>query len=232
MKIESEIRIWKTLTLSTIFTSAISIGSAYFLYHFNLIDAIGMQWLSSMALALAALGLGSFSVVKTLQSEKRIQEMELKEIQRKLSMFQVENNNNIELIQDLISKKKHFFPQKLLDKKLSQPKKQKYLLTTAERKQIKGLWIPKEEFSFNYSLQVIELGHFFEKNFILKIHDYIKKGKKMNDHKYICQHWALSRGVPNPDETKNYYNALDNAKIVTDDMRDSITQQFQNFLEE
>ncbi len=225
MKKVTEIYLWKGITLTLIFCGAIIIALAYFLSQFKIIDSAGMQWMSTMALALTSLGLGSFSIVKTLYSEKRIQDIERKEIRRKLSMLQVENDNNIKLIQDLISKKKHFFPQDLLDKKLSQPKKQKYILTPAEHKKIKGLWIPKEEFSFNYALQVIELGHFFQENFILKIHDYINKGKKMNDHKYICQHWALSRGVPNPDETNNYYKALDNVKKVTDEMKDFVDRE-------
>lgn len=54
----------------------------------------------------------------------------------------------------------------------------------------------------------------------------------MNDNKYIWQYWALSRGVPNPDETNNYYKALNNVKEVTDEVRKLITQQIQNFEEE
>lgn len=146
-------------------------------------------------------------------------------------MFQVENNNNIDLIQNLINHKDNWFPQDLLDKKLKQPKSKKNDFTREELKQIKGLWIPKEEFSFNYALQVIELVQFFEDDFIQNIYEYIKKGKKLNNHKYICQHWALSRGMPNTDETKDYYTALNNAKGITNKMKNFINEQLQEIEE-
>jgi len=80
----TEIKIWKGVTLTLIFCGAILIALAYILLQLKLIDTSYMQWMTSVALALIALGLASFAVVKTIYSEKRIADMEKKEILRKL----------------------------------------------------------------------------------------------------------------------------------------------------
>jgi len=49
----------------------------------------------------------------------------------------------------------------------------------------------------------------------------------LNKQKENCQQWALSRGIPNPDETNNYYTALDDAKEITDKMKKLITVQLE-----
>lgn len=227
MKKVTESRVWKVVTLTLIFCGAILIVLAYILLQLKLIDTSYMQWMSSVALALTSLGLASFAVVKTIYSEKRIADMEKKEIIRKLSNFSVTNNYNIKLIENLIKHKKNWFPQDLLDKKLNQPANQKYRLTPAERKQIKGLWIPKDDFIYEYAVHVLDISHHLDDEFVEEIINYVTTGRKLNKQKENCQHWALSRGAPNPDETKDYYTALDNAKVVTNKMKDLINKQIQ-----
>jgi len=227
MKKETELRIWKTNTLTLIFCGAIIIVLAYIFLQNKIIDSAGMQGMSSIALGLMSLGLGSFAIVKTLFSDKRIADKEKKEIHRKLSNFSITNTHNIKLIQNLIDHKDNWFPQELLDKKLSQPKPQKYKLTPTEVKLIKGLWIPKEIFFFEYAVHLLDISQHLDDIFVEKIMKYVNLGRELNQHKEICQHWALSRGVPNPDVTKNYYDALDKAKEIADEMKDLINQQIQ-----
>ena len=227
MKKETEIKIWKTITLILLFSGAIILVMANSLLQSKLIDATGMQWMSSMALALTSLGLGSFAIVKTLFSDKRLADKEKKEVISKLSNFSITNEHNIKLIQNLIKHKNNWFPQKLLDKKLKQPKSQKYKLTLGELKQIKGLWIPKENFFYDYAVHLLDISQHLDNIFVEKIIEYVNVGRKLNEHKENCQHWALNRGVPNPDETNSYYTALNKAKEITDEMKDMINQQIQ-----
>jgi len=179
--------------------------------------------------AIFSLGFAIHSIVISLQSQERLKEMEREEIIRKLTMFQEENNSNIEFIDLLIKRKENYFPPKLLEKKLKQPKAQKFNFTPAELEQIAdgGLWIPKGAFSYNYALQVIELAHHLDDSFINGVRNYIKTGEHLNVCKDTCHQWAIVRGVPNPSETNNYYDALDNVKKVTDKMKEMITAQLE-----
>jgi hypothetical protein len=225
MRIDLNKNFWKVITEICLIFGAIIMVLTYFLFNFKIIGDSGMQWLSSMSLGLTSIGLGSFAIYKTLYSEKRIEELQRNEILIKISNFRITNDYNKKLIQNLINHKDNWFPQRLLDKKLKQSVKQKYILTSGEIKQIKGLWIPKEDFFFEYAINLLDISHHLDVGFINKIMIYVKEGKKLNLHKETCQQWALTRGLPNPDETRNYYNSLDVCKKIVDEMSDLISQQ-------
>ena len=126
----------------------------------------------------------------------------------------------------------YFYPESLLNKKLKQSPPQKYKFNQEELNILSkaGVWIPKEKFSYESALHVLEISYQLEDTFVKKVKDYIKCGKKLNVHKDFCQQWILSRnGIPNPDETSNYYHSLDNAKNNTLKMRKFINVQLEKF---
>jgi|GEM_PF-1779949 len=188
----------------------------------SIIFEIG-KWTVSLSLAVIAIGFA-------YKTNDRMRELERNEIQRKLYMFKEENISNIKLIEELIKRKDNFFPPDLLVKKLTQEKEKKYNYTPQEWKRIAegGLWIPKDEFSYDYALRVVEIAHQFNDSFIQEIKEYITKGRQLNARKDFCQQWIISRGNANPDETQNYYSSLDNAKDVCKKMEKLLENEIQN----
>lgn len=180
-----------------------------------------------LTIATVSIGLGMMSLGIAISSEKRMKELEKKEIQKKLIMFKEENMSNIDLIDNLIGKKDNFYSQQLLDKKLKQKPSEKYIPTPEEQRILHkgGLWIPKDDFSYNYAFQVIEIGHHFDNKFIKEIKKYIEDGRHLNAHKDFCQLWIIARRNANPDEVKNYFNALDKAKESSTNMMKLIDEQ-------
>jgi hypothetical protein len=182
--------------------------------------------------AIFSLGFAIHAIVLSLKSEQRIRSLEIKEINRKLLMLKEENDANIQLINDLIQKKEHFYPEHLLNKKLKQSPPEKYKLTLDELKILSkaGVWIPKEKFSYDSALHVLEIAYQLDDNFIEKVREYIRVGKKLNVYKDFCQQWILTRnGIPNPDETYNYYNSLDDAKKTTVLMKNLLKKELKRF---
>jgi hypothetical protein len=176
----------------------------------------------TLGFAILSVGLAFKAIDIAKESDKRIKYLEKKEIHRKLLMFQEENKSNIDLIEKLIKRKDKFYPPDLLGKKLKQNREEKYNYTDEEWEIIKkgGLWIHKDNFSYDYALRVLEIGHYFNPSFITEIRRYIEIGKHLNAQKDFCQQWLVSRGTANPDETHSYYNALDKAKKVTTKMKE------------
>lgn len=93
-------------------------------------------------------------------------------------------------------------PEDVLNAQMQRKGRSRYTPTKKELEKIQkaGLWIPKEEFSYSYALQVIEIGQLLEKKFIEKIKEYIISGRKLNVHKDFCQQWIIARKNINPDE--------------------------------
>ena len=180
--------------------------------------------------AIFTLGFAIHSIVLSLKSEQRIKNLEKQEIFRKLSMFKEENNSNISLINDLIKKKEKYYPEKLLKKKLRQKPPKKYQFTQEEIEILSkaGVWIPKAKISYDSALHVLEIAHHLDDNFITNVREYIEGGKELNVHKDFCQQWIIARnGIPNPDETWNYYKSLDNAKKIITKIKKSIKNELE-----
>lgn len=168
--------------------------------------------------------------------------MENKEIQSKLINLQEENKENIDLITRLIERKPQYLPVSILEEKMRIKKEDKgkklelgevprYLKFTEkdieEIRKNKGVWIPKENFSYANAIQLKEISHYFDNNFIKKVNEYIKKGKELNLQKEYCQFRILTRPteIPNPDEAQSYYSKLDIAKNVCIKMEKELSRE-------
>jgi hypothetical protein len=150
-------------------------------------------------------------------------------IKEKLLAFKSENDLNLQLIDKLIAGDVHYLPRRILTIKLGQNPSQKFQYTSDEIREIVrgGMHIPKENFSYDYCLQVIDIGHYLDRTFIDTIKEYIEVGKKLNQQKDFCQQWIIARsGIPpNPDEANNYYSKLDIAKTKCEEMKTLIEEK-------
>jgi uncharacterized protein YqgQ len=210
----------------------IGIGAVFMIVgvYYNIINFIdAAKFFSSIGLATTSLGIAFHSILLSLESKKRIKDLEKQEIKRKLLMFQQENETNIILIKELIEKKENFIPTEVLNAQLKRKGKEKFIPTLAEQKKIAkgGLWIPKDEFSYDYALQVIEISHLLNENLIDKIKDYVRRGKKLNTRKDFCQQWIIARGNANPDEIHNYYQSLDEAENICKEMNNFLISELE-----
>lgn len=181
-------------------------------------------------LAMLSIALGLLSVFLTydakVEKEKTLQE----EKRRKLTMMNLENESNLDLLEKLKVRIEELYPSKLMKKKLKQPYKQKHSFTPEELKQIlKGkVWIQKQHCSYYYALQVAEIGHYFENTFIETIKESTKKLDDLNQQKDFIQWWIISRGFHlNADEIKNLYVAIDEAMKITKKMKEMVATEIE-----
>jgi hypothetical protein len=122
-------------------------------------------------------------------------------------------------------------PKDVLDAQMKRKGDDKYIPTKEELVKIKdaGLWIPKDNFSYNYALQIIEVGHLLDKNYIDRIREYISNGRKLNFQKEFCQQWIVTRGNINPDEAKSYFNLLYKTKEMLMKMKKAIDKELKKY---
>jgi hypothetical protein len=123
----------------------------------------------------------------------------------------------------------HYLPRRILAIKLSLSPPQKFQYTPDELREIErgGMYILKDNFSYDYSLHVVNIGHYLDRIFIDKIKEYIDVGKQLNQQKDFCQQWIISRPTigPNPDEANSYYSKLDLAKTKCEEMKTLIEEK-------
>ena len=183
-----------------------------------------------MMAATLSIALGLLSAFLTYDAKVEKEKILQEEIRRKLTMIKEENESNLDLIKRLIERREKLYPPDLLAKKLKQKPKLKYSLLPEERKQIEkgGMWIQKENCSYYYALQVVELSHYFDDNFIETIKNYIDELRKLNSQKEFMQFWMVSRGNLNPDEVKDLYTAIDKAFEITKKMKKIIVTEIEN----
>jgi len=153
-------------------------------------------------------------------------------IKEKLLSFKRENDLNLQLVDKLIAGDIHYLPRPILIIKLGQSPSQKFEYTYEQQREIErgGMYIQKDNFSYDYSLQVVGIGHYLDKIFIDKIKEYIEVGKQLNQQKDFCQNWIIARPTmgPNPDEVNNYYSILDKAKVKCEEMKSLIEKELNN----
>jgi len=155
------------------------------------------------------------------------------EVIHKLQRFKEENNTNIELIKKLIVGDVHYVPRDILARKLKEKKPEKYRYSVEDANIIRegGMWIKKDNFSYDFALQVVGIGHMLDDNFVNQVKEYINSGKSLNQQKDFVQSWILSRPtqLPNPDEASSYYNKLDDVKEKCEEMKKLIDKTISNF---
>lgn len=180
--------------------------------------------------ATLSIALGLLSVFLTydakVEKEKTLQEGK----RRKLTMMNLENESNLDLLEKLKVRIEELYPSKLMERKLKQSYKQKHSFTPEELNQIlKGkVWIQKQHCSYYYSLQVAEIGHYFENTFIETIKEYTKKLDDLNQQKDFIQWWIISKGFYlNVDEIKNLYVAINEAMKITKKMKEMVATEIE-----
>lgn len=70
------------------------------------------------------------------------------------------------------------------------------------------LGINPSSFLYDYSLHIIDIGHFFSNDFIERIMSYINILIELNIRKQMMIDWAISRGCYHEGNTSNFYNML------------------------
>lgn len=234
---EISIFVWKLIrnVLLTVGLGVAIIGIILLRYGTSFFSIEEIRWILPIGLATTSLSIAFHSIVISKESDKKMTDLEEKNYVNKLIRFKEENQSNLNLINKLIGGKDHYLPQHILDSKMKIKKEDKnkklkpgeiprYLQYTPEEQGeiIEGrMWIPKDELSYDYALQVIDISHYATKEeFIEKIREYVDAGKQLNVQKNFCQTWILTRPYqpPNPDEAKNYYTRLDNAKEICEKM--------------
>lgn len=155
------------------------------------------------------------------------------EVIHKIQRLKEENKSNIQLVNKLIAGDVHYVPRDILARKKKENKPQKYHYSDEDAKRIHdgGMWIPKEEFSYDIALQVESISHMLDGKFIDQVKEYIDVGKSLNQQKDFVQNWILSRPhqLPNLDEAHNYYTRLDLAKNKCEEIGKLIDSELKKF---
>jgi len=136
------------------------------------------------------------------------------EIQQRLIRFTNEFIQNRDFIDGLIKTKNDLINEGIIDKLLTE---KRFYYKEEELKNVK-LNLNPHQFSYDYALQLISIGHFFDINFVEKVEVYIKNGKELNIWKDVEKQWAISRGIVNPGNTKCYFESLEKAKNSCEDL--------------
>lgn len=137
------------------------------------------------------------------------------EIQYKLERFRKEFNENILLIYKLITEKNNWVPEEIVNRAVSEGR----TIFTEKEKNGMQLSMAQSNFSYDYALQMLSIGHLIDYPFIQKVEKYIKLGKELNQFKNLENQWALSHGYTHPTNTKQYYDILINMKNICDDLK-------------
>jgi len=206
----------------------------YFLTKLTSIEMINITVtviLTSFSLSIALLSIYLTLKLKII-SEIKQEISDISNLITSLKLVARENKYNIELIKELIERKENFVPPDILEKQLKRKGLNKYIPTDQENIIIAkgGLWIPKDNFSYENAFQLFGFSNMLGKKFRNQIAEYIDKGKRLNSTKDLCQQWRISRGSYNQDETKDYYNALDNAKSSSIEFRKSLRSYYKHFI--
>ena len=149
------------------------------------------------------------------------------EIQQKLRRFFGEYKRNLDLINGLIASKNKLFPEDIIDRML---KEQRYHFLNEEKERINKskdegkLMLNPNIFCYDYALQLVNVGHLFDPNFIEKIESYIIRGKELNEWKILAKEWSVIRGAVNPGNTKCYFDSLTKTKKKCLDMEKDINE--------
>jgi hypothetical protein len=176
-------------------------------------------------------------VLSFLREKQRTLTGIMTEIQEKLSKFNSENSSNLMLTDKLIQGKWHYLPQHILERKLELARQQNPAWLTYSNEELAeiqrgGMYIDKDEFTYNFALQIMNLSHLLiNKDFSNKIVEYINIGRKLNLQKNFCQTWIVARPTqpPNPSEANNYYTLLDQVRKYCQEMQTLILQELTRF---
>ncbi len=181
-----------------------------------------------MMLACLSVSLGLLSAYLVFEArverEKKLQE----EIRRKLTIMKWENDSNLELLKKFKDRMDKLYPKKLLDKKLQQPSSLKYYLTSEEIEIIRDgkIWIQKQHCLYDSAIQVLEIGHYFNNEFIDVIKESIKKLDDLNQQKDFVQSWIIEKGFRlNPDEMNDLRNKINEADEISKKLQKMILHE-------
>lgn len=82
------------------------------------------------------------------------------------------------------------------------------LVASKDELKLKGSLNP-DQFSYDYALQIIQVGHLFPIDFIDSVEDYIVKCKRLNAWKELQMQWILSKGKLHQGNVDHYFELLD-----------------------
>ena len=124
----------------------------------------------------------TYSIISFLMEKQTILRPIATERQQKLKRFINENSNNCSIALDLVASKNEL--------------------------EHKGSLNP-DQFSYDYALQIIQVGHLFPIDFIDSLETYIIECKRLNASKDLQMQWILSRAGLNGANVKFYFYLLD-----------------------
>lgn len=122
------------------------------------------------------------SIISFLMEKQSILRPIFTERQQKLKRFINENSNNCSIALDLVASKDELAR--------------------------KGSLNP-DQFSYDYALQIIQIGHLFPIDFIDSLETYIIECKRLNAWKDLQMQWIVSRAGLNEGNVKFYFYLLD-----------------------
>jgi len=141
-------------------------------------------------------------VIFFLREKQPVLRPVLTEIQQKLIRFNNENDLNITIIDDLVNSKEDLLSRGSLN---------------------------PNQFSYDYALQIISIGHLLDQNFIANVENYIKVGKELNVWKNIQVEGVISRGGFNQGNTEKYFSVLEETSQICRNMKKDLEEIFKTF---